>query len=127
MAIKRTKARRRTKQRPKKHTVNVTVRGKKVSYDLYSVVASRGEMIEWKLDKVRPFGIVVKDPESPLSWPVRRVHRVAAKGHRTLLAMVKSDALPGFYPYALCVWVDGTLVIDDPEIIIPPPKGGRGY
>lgn len=108
------------KDEPKRHKVKATVVGRKITYDKPAIIASRGEIIEWTLDGGLPFAVVVKAPCSPLAWAAH-----AAPKNKPLEVRVRKDAVPGVYPYAFCVCVRDTLVVDDPDIIIPPPKGGR--
>ena len=103
---------------PVKHTVTVKVVGRKITYDKPQVRAERGDMIEWILEGI-PFAVVVKARHTPLAW----AFRAAAKNAKSLEVRVREDAVPGVYPYAFCICVRDTIVIDDPEIIIPPPKG----
>ena len=104
------------------HAVKVSVKGKRIEYDRHCVHVERGDTIVWHLDKPLPFAVVVKAVESPLDWNAR----VAPRGERALAAKVRKDAAPGYYPYAFCVSAGEALVVDDPEIIVRPPKGGRG-
>ncbi len=107
------------KEGPKRHTVKVTVKGRTISYDKPQIVAKRGETIEWVINDEIPFAVVVRARHSPLAWACR----VAPRGGKPLEVKVREDAMPGVYPYAFCVCVRDTLVVDDPEIIIPPPRG----
>ena len=104
---------------PEKHTVKVTVVGRTISYEKPQIRAERGDTIEWVINDEIPFAVVVRARHSPLAWACH----VAPKGGKPLEVRVREDAVPGVYPYALCVCVRDSLVIDDPEIIIPPPKG----
>ncbi len=109
-------------EKPVTHTVTVKVEGKKVTCDKPYVIAHREEMIEWRIDKELPFAVVVKAHHSPLHWAA---HAAPGVG-KPLVVKVRKDAVPGLYPYALCVCVGSTLVVVDPDIIVPVPKGGRG-
>ncbi len=104
---------------PKRHEVKVTVVGKKITYNKPCIIAARGEIIEWTIDPALPFAVVVKAHHSPLA----RAAYVAPKKGNPLEVKVKKDAVPGLYPYALCVCVGDTLVVEDPDIIIKPPNG----
>ncbi|HOW86237.1 MAG TPA: hypothetical protein P5119_09600 [Candidatus Aminicenantes bacterium] len=104
------------------HTVKVSVKGRKIEYDRHCVHVQRGDTIVWHLDRPWPFAVIVKAVESPLDWTAR----VAPRGARALAARVRADAAPGFYPYAFCVSAGEALLVDDPEIIVRPPAGGRG-
>ena len=104
---------------PKKHTVTVKVAGRTISYDKPKICAERGDTIEWVINDEIPFAVVVRARHSPLAWACH----VAPKGGKPLEVRVREDAMPGVYPYAFCVCVRDTLVVDDPEIIIPLPRG----
>lgn len=101
------------------HLVKVSLKGRKIGYDPCCVHAERGDTIVWRLDKKLPFAVVIKAVESPLDWTAR-----AAPRGGPLAGKVRRDAAPGYYPYAFCVCAGEALVVDDPEIIIRPPKGG---
>ena len=107
------------KEESVKHTVTVTVVGKKITYNKPCIQASRGDTIEWVLEGGIPFAVVVKARHTPLAW----AFRAAAKNAKSLEVRVREDAVPGVYPYAFCICVRDTLVVDDPEIIIQPPRG----
>jgi plastocyanin len=107
--------------KPVTHTVKVKVDGRKVTCEKPIVIAYRGEEIEWMIDEKQPFAVVVKAHHSPLQWAA---HAAPGAG-KPLVVKVRKDAVPGYYPYALCVCAGSTIVVVDPEIIIPPPKGGR--
>ncbi|MBE3109537.1 MAG: hypothetical protein IMZ54_04900 [Acidobacteria bacterium] len=103
-----------------KHTVNVKIsERKKIEYDKHCVHVCGGDTITWKLDKVRPFAIVVKAVNSPLDWG----SAVLFKRNKTIVGRVREDAKPGYYPYALCAVDGGELLLDDPEIIVRRPDG----
>jgi hypothetical protein len=104
---------------PKEHNVNVKIsERKKIEYDTHCVHAWRGDTITWKLDKPRPFAIVIKAFDSPLEWSFA----VVSRGKRALVGTVRADAAPGFYSYGVCVVEGGELLVDDPEIIVRPPR-----
>jgi hypothetical protein len=107
--------------KPVTHTVTIKVEGKRVTCDKPCLIVYREEMIEWRIDKPLSFAVVVKAHHSPLQWAA---HAAPGAG-KPLVVKVRKDAVPGYYPYALCVCAGSTLVVVDPEIIIPPPKGGR--
>ncbi|MGZ5454695.1 MAG: hypothetical protein ACXWHJ_10750 [Candidatus Aminicenantales bacterium] len=107
------------KEGPKKHTVEVKVVGRTISYNKPQIRAERGDTIEWVINDEIQFAVVVRARHSPLAWACH----VAPRGGKPLEVKVRQDAMPGVYPYALCVCVRDTLVIDDPEIIIPLPRG----
>jgi len=104
---------------PETHVVTVTVKGGAVTYDKPSIRVNGGDTIVWRLDGPLPFGVVVKALDSPLDW----ASAVAPRPGLPLEARVRLDAAPGLYPYALCVCSGDMLVIDDPDFIIPPPRG----
>ena len=105
------------------HNVTVTVRpDKTITYNRHCVHARRGDTITWEIDGGRAFAVIVKAFESPLD----EGFKVSERGEAISMTVLP-DAKPGFYPYSLCI-VDGHgLLVDDPEIIIPTPKGGRGF
>jgi hypothetical protein len=92
-------------------------------YSQRSVGAYRGDRIIWKVkkkDQNVPFAVIIKASVTPLEKNSYQL----LPGANKIEGIVRDDAEPGSYPYAVCV-VDGTnLLMDDPEIIIRPPKGG---
>jgi plastocyanin len=105
------------------HNVTISVGRKKLTYDKYCVEVDQGDTITWKLDKkeATPFAIMVKTFISPLLWG----SAVSESGKKTLIGTVRADAEPGRYHYGGCVWDGKNLVVDDPDIIVKPPKGGK--
>jgi len=104
------------------HMVHVWIERKKLKYSAHCVHANFGDTITWTLmRRGAPFAIIVKSFESPLEWN----YAVSRGRETTISATVRRDAKPGYYPYAVCVADDGGLIVDDPEIIVPPPRGGR--
>jgi plastocyanin len=103
------------------HNVKISVERKKLKYDKYCVEVEKGDTITWKLDKkeATPFAIMVKAFISPLVWG----SAVSESGKKTLVGIVRDDAEPGFYHYGACVWDGAQLIVDDPDIIVKPPKG----
>ena len=103
------------------HNIKISVVRKRLKYDRPSVDVERGDTITWRLDvtEAAPFAIMVKSFISPLAWS----YAVAEKGKKALVGTVRADAEPGFYHYGACVWDGKDLLVDDPEIIVKPPKG----
>jgi len=121
MAARIEKRKPRKKGRPV-HAVQVWIERKKLRYNKHCVHANFGDLITWTLmRRGAPFAIIVKSLESPLEWN----YAVSRRRQTTISARVKMDAKPGYYPYAVCVADSGGLIVDDPEIIVPPPRGGR--
>jgi hypothetical protein len=105
------------------HNVKISIVRKKLKYDKYCVEAERGDTITWKLDvdEAMPFSIMIKTFISPLAWG----SAVSESGKKTLVGCVRDDAEPGYYHYGACVWDGKNLLVDDPDIIVKPPKGGK--
>ena len=79
-----------------------------------------GDTIKWTLRNKFPWGIVIKAPDSPLNWS----YKIAPDG-KVIVATVLKNAVPGIYRYGIGAFDGKTLLFDDPEIIIRPPKEGR--
>jgi plastocyanin len=104
-----------------KHTVTIEIVKKKLNYDKHCLHVDQGDEIAWKVKDAPPFAVIVKAFVSPLDWS----YAVKGKDRKSIVGTVRSDAEPGFYPYGVCV-IDGPdLIVDDPEIIVKPPKGGK--
>ena len=88
-------------------------------YSVETIVVEPGDCIKWELAKELPFSIVVKAVTSPLESGFY----TAAKG-RPIVAMVREDAAPGYYPYAVSISDGEDIFVGDPEIIVRPPRGG---
>jgi hypothetical protein len=93
------------------HNVKISVERKRLKYDRLCVEVEKGDTITWKVDvkskkekekEAMPFAIIVKSFISPLVW---------------------GAAVSGFYHYGTCLWDGKDLLVDDPEIIVKPPKG----
>lgn len=82
---------------------------------------NRGDKIVWRFDPGHAYAVIIKVFAGPLDWDFAVVRRGAGR----LRAAVARDAKPGFYPYAVVAEVEGRLLVADPEIIIPPPRGGH--
>jgi hypothetical protein len=91
-------------------------------YSERSIGAYRGDKIIWKVkkkDQNLPFAVIIKASVTPLE----KSYYELLPGANKIEGIVRDDAEPGAYPYAMCV-ADGTnVLVDDPEIIIRPPKG----
>jgi len=105
----------------KNHDVTITISRKKFQYDQHCVHVERGDKITWKLTNAAPFAVIVKEFVSPLDWSFE----VLGPRRKTIAGVVRNDAKPGFHPYSVCVLDGGDLLVDDPEIIVKPPKGGK--
>jgi plastocyanin len=105
------------------HNVKLSIERKKLKYDKYCVEVERGDTITWKMDagEAIPFVIMVKACISPLVWSFA----VSEKDKKALVGTVRSDAEPGHYRYGACAWDGKNLIVDDPDIIVKPPKGGK--
>jgi plastocyanin len=112
------------------HNVKISVERKRLKYDRLCVEVEKGDTITWKVDvkskkekekEAMPFAIIVKSFISPLVWGAA----VSESGKKTLVGTVRDDAEPGFYHYGTCLWDGKDLLVDDPEIIVRPPKGGK--
>lgn len=115
------------KRKPRTYRVDVCYERKKFKYGEHdekkSLHVLPGDTIKWTLkDKeASPFSIVIKALVSPLDWSSK-----SAAGGDEIVGIVQPGADPGLYPYAFSAFIKDQLLVDDPEIIIPPPKGGRG-
>lgn len=105
------------------HNVKIWIYRKKLKYDKYCVEVDQGDTITWKMDSadVLPFAIMVKESVSPLVWSTA----VSPAGKNVLVGTVRADAEPGHYYYGACVWDGKGLIVDDPDIIVKPPKDGK--
>jgi hypothetical protein len=108
--------------RPPTHDVTVVVAAGKIAVTPCCIHAGRGDLIRWHVDGRRPFAAIVKAWDGPLNWDFFTLDR----GGTVIEAVIAPDAKPGFYPYALVAPDGDGLLVADPEIIIPVPKGGRG-
>ena len=90
-------------------------------YDRCCVHAHPGQVIRWHLDGRHAFAVIIKAFEGPLGWG----YKTADRGETEIQGVVAHDARPGFYPYTLVAVHEDRLLVADPEIIIPPPRGGR--
>ncbi len=85
------------------------------------------DIISWRWEKSLPFhfGLVIKSPFSPLG---RQFYATILEGSKTMeiSARVLACAPPGTYPYLVAAFVDGKLLVEDPEIIVRPPIKGDG-
>jgi plastocyanin len=103
------------------HLVTVRLNKKKFEYNTHCVHVCPGDTITWRFRTEIPFALMVKDFISPLDWS----SAVLPKGETTIVGKVLEDAEYGFYPYGVCAYDGGELLLDDPEIIVKPPKGGK--
>lgn len=105
---------------PQVHRVRMDVAfNRQIFYDQETILARPGDTIEWSLDKDLPFGIIIKAVISPLD-----AGSYTAQAGNTIQAVVREDASPGYYPYAMTVSNGQEIIVVDPEIIVRPPKGG---
>lgn len=104
-----------------RHIVRVGFQKGELTLNPYHVQAQRGETIAWVLNKgrVAPFAVVMPTFAPPLGWCCR------SKKGNVIKAKVRENAVPGIYPYAVCLCDGDKLLVVDPDIIVPPPKGGR--
>lgn len=105
----------------KEHVIKVGLKKGELTLSRHSVVVGIGDTITWTLTKgrVAPFAVIVPSFVPPLSWSCK-----AKKGHE-IKGKVRKSAVPGIYPYAVSLCDGDKLLVVDPDIIIPPPKGGR--
>lgn len=108
--------------KPKVHDVTVSIAAGKITLTPCCIHAGRGDVIRWHVDRHRPHAVIVKSWAAPLNWDYFTLRR----GGETIEAVVAPDAKPGYYPYAVVAPDGDALLVADPEIIIPPPRGGRG-
>ena len=106
------------------HPVKIWIEAEQFKYSKNAecLCVKGGETIEWKFRSLAlPFGIVIKAPVSPVNWSYKMTEKGGA-----ITATVLKNAAPGIYRYGVVAWNGSGLIFDDPEIIIKPPKGGRG-
>ncbi|MGB9906221.1 MAG: hypothetical protein ACPLRR_02400 [Candidatus Saccharicenans sp.] len=92
--------------------------------DPASLVVNLGDRIIWKWASGGdfPFGIVIKSPFTPLQKPYY-LTRLAARSLKQIEASVLRCAPAGHYHYLVAAYVDGRILVEDPEIIVRPPDG----
>ena len=83
-----------------------------------------GERIVWAVKKNYPFGVMVKSPFTPLDRHFY-LSGLRPSSPKVIKARVLSGAPPGHYPYGVGVFDGKKLLVDDPEIIVKRPGGGR--
>lgn len=103
------------------HKVRVGVQRGRLVCEPGSVYADRGDKIVWSFEPSRTYCVIVKAFAGPLNWD----YFVVSKGRGWIEAVVSRDAKDGYYPYALVAVEGERLLVVDPDIIIPPPRGGR--
>lgn len=113
-------------RKPRTFRVNVRYERRKFKYgdndEKKSLHVVPGDTIKWTFkDPAAPFSVVIKALVSLLDWS-----SMTAAGGDEIVGVVRLDAAPGLYPYAFSAVCGGQLLVDDPDIILPPPKGGRG-
>lgn len=78
---------------------------------------------KWRGRADFPFGLVIKSPYTPLLQ-----HYYVTSLSRGVLKVVETRVLdcapPGTYPYLAAAFVDGKLLVEDPELIVRPPADG---
>jgi len=103
------------------HVIGVRIEKKKFLFGAKECLCvQRGDTIKWTLRRKLPFSVVVKALVSPLNWSCK-----AVAGGQEIIATVKRDAAPGLYTYAFSAFDGEDLLIEDPEIIIRPPREGK--
>lgn len=70
-----------------------------------------------------PFGLVIKSPFTPLLQHYY-VTSLRVGDRKVVETRVLGCAPPGTYPYLAAAFVDGKLLVEDPELIVRPPAGG---
>jgi hypothetical protein len=113
----------------KTHVVTVNFKGAGFEFKERCVCACPGDAIKWVFNGRRddsggdyagtPFVVIIKDFLSPLNWSFKK----SPKGSDFITGKVRRDAEYGCYSYAFCALKGSALLVDDPEIIIKPPKG----
>jgi len=107
----------------KNHPVHVRIAEDKLKLGKseYSIAVGKGDTITWTLDcgGAAHFAVLLPSFHSPLTWCCK------AKKGKVIKGKVRKSALPGVYPYGLCVFDGARLRVLDPDIIVTPPKGGR--
>ncbi|GEM_PF-2060106 len=106
---------------PEERKVKILVKDGTVKCDPFTIGVNGGDTIVWELKgkESRPLSIIVKCFVSPLSWGYK------VKKGRVIRVAVRRNAVRGIYPYAVCVCDGDDLLVADPEIIVPKPKGGK--
>jgi hypothetical protein len=107
------------------HTVNifVTGAGQLKCVPLHVKVKWR-DSITWLLHKKYAFGIMVKSPFTPLEKHLY-LSPLKPRTPNKIKARVLNYAPPGHYPYGVGAFDGRKLLVEDPEIIVRPPGGGR--
>ena len=107
---------------PVEHVVKVKIKDGQFTYTGHKecFCVYPGDTIRWIFQHKLPYFIIIKALVSPFSISCE----IAEAGKETE-ARIYKGAVPGIYAYAIGTF-DGTrLLIDDPEIIIKPPKDGK--
>lgn len=103
------------------HTVTIKVEAGKITCVPCCVHVDRGDKIKWEVFGRGPVAIIIKEFVPPLCEGVMFCQ--AGKG--TIEATVVFNASSGFHPYSVVAYDGRGLLVNDPEIIVKPPKGGR--
>ncbi len=108
-------------RKPKTYKVNVRYERKKFRYgdhdEKKSLHVFPGDTIKWTFeDGAAPFSVVIKALVSPLEWSSK-----SGAGKDGIVGVVQAGAAPGLYLYAFSAVINDQLLVDDPEIIVPPP------
>ena len=105
---------------PVEHVVKVQIKDRKFIYTghMECLCVYPGDTIKWVLRNKLPYFVIIKALVSPLDISCK----ITGAGEE-IKAKVYKGAAPGIYAYAIGTHDEKGLLIDDPEIIIKPPKG----
>ncbi|MGB8957494.1 MAG: hypothetical protein WCC00_00635 [Candidatus Aminicenantales bacterium] len=107
---------------PVEHVVSVRIDDGEFKYakHMECFCVYPGDTIKWVLRNKFPYFVIIKTLVSPFDLSCK----ITGAGEE-IKAKVPRGAAPGIYAYAIGTHDGEKLLIDDPEIIIKPPKGGR--
>ena len=87
-----------------------------------TIRADRGDTIAWTISRNYPFGIFIKSSITPLGHHAY-LTSLKPNAKKVILAQVSPFAPSGCYPYAIGAYDGKKVLILDPDIIVPKPKG----
>lgn len=76
---------------------------------------------EWAEGRDCPFGIVIISPFTPLSEHFF-VTELRPGSEKKIEAKILQRAPAGHFPYLAAAYINGEILVEDPEIIVRPPK-----